>query len=66
MVVRLRRDYRMTGEEIAARLRLARSTVAGHLARLGLGRPEFARTLWGTLADQLASLGIIADHRNPG
>jgi Integrase core domain/Homeodomain-like domain len=38
MVTRLRRDYRMTSEEIAERLRLARSTVAGHLARLGLGR----------------------------
>jgi transposase InsO family protein len=38
MIARLRRDYRMTGEEIAARLHLPRSTVAGHLARLGLGR----------------------------
>jgi transposase InsO family protein len=38
MVVRLRREYRMTGEEIAERLHLARSTVAGHLRRLGLGR----------------------------
>jgi transposase InsO family protein len=38
MVVRLRRDYRMTGEEIGDRLHLARSTVAGHLRRLGLGR----------------------------
>jgi transposase InsO family protein len=38
LIVRLRRDYRMTAEEIAARLRLPRSTVAGHLARLGLGR----------------------------
>ena len=38
MVTRLRRDYRMTGEEIAERLRLPRSTVAGHLRRLGLGR----------------------------
>ena len=28
----------MTGEEIAVRLRLPRSTVAGHLRRLGLGR----------------------------
>jgi transposase InsO family protein len=38
MVVRLRREYRMTGEEIGDRLHLARSTVAGHLHRLGLGR----------------------------
>ena len=38
MVVRLRREYRMTGEEIGDRLHLARSTVAGHLRRLGLGR----------------------------
>jgi transposase InsO family protein len=38
MIARLRRDYRMTGEEIAGRLHLSRSTVAGHLARLGLGR----------------------------
>jgi transposase InsO family protein len=38
MIARLRREYRMTGEEIAGRLHLPRSTVAGHLARLGLGR----------------------------
>jgi transposase InsO family protein len=38
MVTRLRREYRMTGEEIAERLRLPRSTVASHLRRLGLGR----------------------------
>jgi transposase InsO family protein len=38
MIARLRRDYRMTGEEIAGRLHLPRSTVAGHLARLDLGR----------------------------
>jgi transposase InsO family protein len=38
MITRLRREYRMTGEEIAVRLRLPRSTVAGHLRRLGLGR----------------------------
>ncbi len=31
MIARLRREYRMTGEEIAVRLRLPRSTVAGHL-----------------------------------
>jgi transposase-like protein len=38
MVTRLRRDYRMTGEEVALHLHLSRSTVPGHLARLGLGR----------------------------
>jgi transposase InsO family protein len=38
MAARLRRDYRMTGQEIGDRLHLARSTVAGHLRRLGLGR----------------------------
>jgi transposase InsO family protein len=38
MVARLRREYRMTGEEIALRLRLPRSTVASHLRRQGLGR----------------------------
>ena len=38
MIARLRREYRMTGEEIALRLRLPRSTVASHLRRLGLGR----------------------------
>jgi len=35
---RLRRDYRMTAAEIADRLRLARSTVARWLKRMGLGR----------------------------
>ena len=34
----LRRDYRMTAEEIADRLRLARSTVARWLKHMGLGR----------------------------
>jgi transposase InsO family protein len=38
MIARLRREYRMTGEELALRLRLPRSTVASHLRRLGLGR----------------------------
>jgi hypothetical protein len=33
MIVRLRRDYRMTGQEIAERLGLPRGTVAGHLTR---------------------------------
>jgi len=36
---RLRRDYRLTGSEIAAKMNLARSTVAGWLTRMGLGRP---------------------------
>jgi hypothetical protein len=38
MVLRLRRDYRLTAAEIAQKLRLARSTVAGHLAAAGVGR----------------------------
>jgi transposase InsO family protein len=38
IVLRLRRDYRLTAAEIAAKLHLARSTVAGHLAAAGLGR----------------------------
>lgn len=37
MIARLRREDRMSGEEIALRLRLPRSTVASHLRRLGLG-----------------------------
>lgn len=38
LTARLRREYRLTGEEIATRLGLARSTVAGWLTRMGLGR----------------------------
>jgi len=37
-VERLRREYRLTGAEIAEKLGMARSTVAGWLKRLGLGR----------------------------
>jgi DNA-binding transcriptional regulator YiaG len=37
-VAQLRRDYSMTAAEIAERLRLARSTVARWLRRMGLGR----------------------------
>ena len=37
-VERLRREYWLTVEEIAEKLSMARSTVAGALARLGLGR----------------------------
>lgn len=37
-ISRLRREARMTGAAIARRLRLARATVAGWLARLGLSR----------------------------
>jgi transposase InsO family protein len=38
MVLRLRRDYRLTAAEIADKLQIARSTVAAHLAAAGLGR----------------------------
>ncbi|WP_147023615.1 leucine zipper domain-containing protein, partial [Microvirga aerophila] len=34
----LRREYRLAAEEIAGKLKLARSTVAAWLARCGLGR----------------------------
>ena len=34
----LRREYRLTAEEIAGKLKLARSTVAAWLTRRGLGR----------------------------
>lgn len=37
-IERLRREYRLTASEIAEKLGLARSTVAGWLCRLGLGR----------------------------
>jgi transposase len=37
-IERLRREYRLTGDEIAEKLSMARSTVAGWLTRLGLGR----------------------------
>lgn len=38
MIERLRREHRLSGQEIADKLHLARSTVAGWLNRLGLGR----------------------------
>jgi len=38
MMERLRREYRLTAEEIAAKLKVARSTVAAWLKRRGLGR----------------------------
>jgi transposase InsO family protein len=37
-IARLRRERRLTGAAIARRMRLKRSTVAGWLARLGIGR----------------------------
>ncbi len=44
LAVRLRREYRLTGDEIASRLGLARSTVASWLTRLGLdGCPRSSR-----------------------
>jgi len=38
LAARLRREYRLTGEEIAGKLRMARSTVAGWLTAMGLGQ----------------------------
>lgn len=38
LIVRLRREHRLTGADIARRLNLKRATVAGWLTRLGLGR----------------------------
>ena len=38
MMERLRREYRLSAEEIATKLQCARSTVAGWLKRRGLGR----------------------------
>jgi transposase InsO family protein len=38
MMERLRREYRLTAEEIATKLKFARSTVAAWLKRRGLGR----------------------------
>jgi transposase InsO family protein len=38
LMERLRREYRLTAEEIAVKLKLARSTVAAWLKRRGLGR----------------------------
>ena len=38
VIERLRREYRLTAEAIAAKLALARSTVAGWLKRRGIGR----------------------------
>jgi transposase InsO family protein len=38
MMERLRREYRLTAEEIATKLKFARSTVASWLKRRGLGR----------------------------
>jgi len=38
VMVQLRRDYRLTAEEIASKLKLARSTVAAWLTRRGVGR----------------------------
>ncbi|WP_201865200.1 leucine zipper domain-containing protein [Microvirga soli] len=38
IIVHLRREYRLTAEEIAGKLKLARSTVAAWLTQRGLGR----------------------------
>jgi transposase len=74
MVVRLRREYRMTGAEIAEQLHLGRSTVAGHLARRGLGRlsqlapSEPARRYNRTRAGELVHLDVkkLARFRRVG
>ena len=42
---RLRREYRLTGEEIADKLRMARSTVAGWLTGMGLGGVRVERVM---------------------
>src|ERR671913_952584 len=39
VIERLRREYRLTADEIAGKLKLARSTVAAWLPRRGLGPP---------------------------
>lgn len=44
LMEKLRREYRLTAEEIAAKLRLARSTVAGWLKRRGIGRLKSLET----------------------
>lgn len=41
MILRLRRDYRLTAQEISERLAVARSTVSAVLARHGIGRMKF-------------------------
>jgi transposase InsO family protein len=38
LIAQLRRESRLTGKQIGERLQLARSTVANHLTRLGIGR----------------------------
>jgi transposase InsO family protein len=64
MIDQLRRDYRMTAQEIGERLQLPRSTVAGHLARRGLGRlsrlapSEPARRYNRTRAGELVHLDV--------
>lgn len=41
MILRLRREYRLTAQEISERLAVARSTVSAVLARHGIGRVKF-------------------------
>ena len=61
---KLRREYRLTGEEIASRFGLPRSTVAGWLTRMGLGRlsaldpKEPARRYQRECPDELLHLDI--------
>jgi len=46
VIEHLRREYRLTAEEIAGKLNLASSTVAAWLTRRGLGRLDLPSIKW--------------------